>query len=79
MWGGSWQSGAQLVVLSHVGKTGHSLKGHMYLMPAPGSLGAPETQVLSTRKGMERRPANKWVGGGNPDLCWPQPEDVEDW
>lgn len=26
---------------------------------------------MNTGEGMERRPANKWVGAGSPDLCWP--------
>lgn len=61
-WAEGWLRDAQPVALGSLGKTGHSLKGHLYPMPPPGSLGAPgdPRQELKAGKGREAR---KQVGG----------------
>lgn len=41
------------------------------MMPPPGRWEHGETQVMNTGEGIERRPANKWVGAHNPDVGWP--------
>lgn len=61
-WAERWLRHAQPVALGSLGKTGHSLQGHLYPMPPPGSLGAPADpgQELEAGKG---RGARKQVGG----------------
>lgn len=71
-WADGWLRHAQPVTLGSLGKTGHSLKGHLCPVPSPESLGTPggdPGQELEAGKGRE---AGKAVGGGEtPDSCWP--------
>lgn len=77
-WAEGWRRHAQPGALGSLGKTGHSLKGHSYPMPPPGSLGAPKSQVRSLKQGREEK-LGKRVGGENHELLLEaQPGEVRE-
>lgn len=77
-WADGWRRHAQPGAQGSLSKTGHSLKGHSYPMPPPGSLGAPQTQVRSLKQGREEK-LGIWVGGENHELLLEaQPGEVRE-